>query len=191
MSGTDDATDEDDHVARPRRCILQKLGTFSRKQIMTFLQMDRDTFEVLVDLIFDDEVFTSDNEQQEEPTAQLVVALDRFGSYGNGVGAMRLGMTWDRSRTSCLTYVERVVTALLGLQDQYLAWPTPTQRRVHAARMAEKKFPGCVGFITETTINLALDPAANRKSRSHSVQIVCDMDGRILKIFLSSPGEHL
>ncbi|KAF9292623.1 hypothetical protein BGZ68_000027 [Mortierella alpina] len=155
------------------------------------MRMDPEDFEELLDLIGDDDVFdNTGDEQQDEPTAQLAVALSRLGSYGSGVDTLLPVGIWDRTRESCHTYTERAIEALLGLQDQYLAWPTPSQRRVHAARMAEKKFPGCVGFFTQTTITLSLDPLTDKHLYSHNVQVICDMDGRILKIFLGSSKRH-
>ncbi|CAO3571157.1 unnamed protein product [Mortierella alpina] len=181
--------DEEEATAGPRRCIVERLQGYSDRQFKRHLGIDRASFVRLARLIMRDDVFkNTDNEQQEVPLAQLAVALSRLDSFGNCVAPLRFGLMWDRSVRTCLTYIEHTVEALLGLQDRYLAWPTPVQRRAHAARMAEKKFPGCVGFVAGTTISLPLRPACQGRERARNVQVVCDMDGRILMIFLGSSG---
>ncbi|CAO3571158.1 unnamed protein product [Mortierella alpina] len=182
--------DEGATVARPRQCIITKLESLDNTGLKSFLRMGRDDFDELLDLVCDDDVFdNTDDEQQDEPGAQLAVALTRLGC--NGSGHILLRMFWDRSEGLSRTYIERGIQAVLGLQDTYLAWPARAQRQAHATRMAEKKFPGCVGFITETTITLPLDPMAEHRLQSHNVQVVCDMDGRIMMLFLGSSGRHV
>ncbi|KAF9367170.1 hypothetical protein BGX21_007714, partial [Mortierella sp. AD011] len=98
------------------------------------------------------------NREQEKVAAQLAVTLDRLGHNGNGMASTRLSLFWDRSEGSCFKYTDRVLQALLSLEDRYLMWPTVEEREAHSLEMAKKGFIGCVGFVDGTTIPLEVRP---------------------------------
>jgi len=185
------------HYRTNRAPIDTRLKGFSDQELKAVLRMSCASFMKLQDEIHEHPVFETigPSRKQELPGGQLAVALDRLGHNGNGVESTRLGCFWDRSGGACSDYLERVVKAILSLESNYLAWPSPEDRDRHSARMAKLGFPGCVGFVDGTTIPLSQRPEHqgdfyyDRHGRySLNLQVVCDMDRRILYLFAGYTG---
>ncbi|KAF5195667.1 hypothetical protein FRX31_014745 [Thalictrum thalictroides] len=126
---------------------------------------------------------------------QLAVALERFGSYGNGASLGRIARTYGIGEGTVHTYTKRVITAVRALRGKYIAWPDADRRRQTSAVMSREGFNGCVGFVDGTTIPLFQRPGIDgevywdRKSRySLNTQVVCDCDKKIIFAYTGCPG---
>ncbi len=85
-------------------------------------------------------------------------------------------------------YTNRVITALLDIESQFIRWPSEHERVTISNRIKEKSgFPDCVGVVDGTHINFAQRPHVDpecywtRKQKySLNATIVCDDDRRII-----------
>ena len=122
----------------------------------------KEGFTGVLNIIQDNPIFhNSSTFQQRDPIIQLAVALARFGSYGNGGSVSKLQSIFQFGYGSTINYTKRVIKALTDVQHDWINWPTPERRAEIGQVMREEGFPGCVGFIDGTTINLSQKPAHN------------------------------
>ncbi|KAL6572926.1 hypothetical protein OROHE_002402 [Orobanche hederae] len=132
---------------------------------------------------------------QTDVTWQVCIALWRLGHNGNGAATAMQSMLFGFGVGTTVLFTRRVVTALLQVGSEYILWPTE-ERRIEIGQVMEAEgFPGCVGFVDGTTIPLSEKPAINgecywdRKHRySINMQIVCDVDRRIIGFSCGWPG---
>lgn len=91
---------------------------------------------------------------------------------------------------------ERVITAIRGLQNEYLNWYSRRELTMMKARIYEQSgFSNCVSFFDGTTIVLAEKPVQDgelyfKRKSTYGVncQVVADLDGRIRYIFVRYPS---
>ncbi|KAI9241645.1 MAG: hypothetical protein BYD32DRAFT_468819 [Podila humilis] len=127
----------------------------SEREFRACMRMSRASFDRVLSLIGDHPVFQSRGTKPQEPAAvQISLALDHLGHFGNGMGITRLSSQWRRSEGSCINYTNRMLEAILSLEDQYSAWPCSEHRATHSMFMSRKGFDGCVRFVDGTTIPL-------------------------------------
>ena len=63
------------------------------------------------------------------------------------------------SSGSVENFTWRVIKALNNLAGQEVRWPTREERDAQQRMLAPEGFPGCIGFVDGTTINLSQKPA--------------------------------
>ncbi|KFH62938.1 hypothetical protein MVEG_10976 [Podila verticillata NRRL 6337] len=175
---------------------LESLQTMTEHECRSNLRMSWASFDRLLLMIADHEVFQSHSNRKQEPVAvQLALALDRLGHYGNGMNFICLSTLWHRSEGSCINFTNRVVTAILSLSDQFAAWPSTEYHASHSEFMSRKGFSGCVGFVDGTTIPLFKRPDEDgdfyydrHGDYSLNLQVVCTANRWISFAFTGYSG---
>jgi len=122
------------------------------------------------------------NHKQTDVWIQLLVALNRFGCYGNGASRGSLARTFGISAGTVNMFTSRVMQVILELEPEFLYWPNAEERQQISSLFGQKfGLPGCVGIVDGTPFNLSQRPAIegssffNRKSNyAFNIQLVCD-----------------
>ena len=167
-----------------------------------FLQkyrMSRKCFGILLNLIQDDEVFSSKiRGRKQAPVAhQLMVFLKALGSEGNAFSNPNLREVFFTGRGTNALYIKRVTKAVTNMKDQYLKWPNEDERKIIKQQIQSiSQLPNCVGLIDGTLFPLAFMPstpdAPDYKGRKHgysiSYIIVCDHNRLITYAYGGWPG---
>lgn len=119
------------------------------------LSVDRASFQYLVDLIRDDEVFLSTGRKpQRPPWYQLAVFLNRYGLTPIEKTAEESSI----AEGTVYLYCARVVQAFRRIRPQFLCWPDREGKEEIKERMGAEGFPGCIGMVDGSLIRLALKP---------------------------------
>ena len=150
--------------------------------------MNREAFVKLVHLI-------ETQPEQAPPWKQILLVLNRLGCEGNGASIKRHSI-WHGVSYGTVLYTERVICAILSLQDKYIKWPDRLERREMSRRFArDYGLPGAVGIIDGTPVHFYQRPGVDgenfftRKSRySINLQLVIDDKKRILYFYTGWPG---
>jgi hypothetical protein len=114
-------------------------------------RLKRETFFHVLSLTQDDPIFYNRSlRPQKQVWLQLVVALERFGCYGNGASIGRVARMAGIGAGTATLYTHRVIKALLKHRS-IIKWPKRTQRELSSAYHDETYglFVGCVGFVDE------------------------------------------
>jgi hypothetical protein len=126
---------------------------------------------------------------------QLALTLERLGSNGNGASLGRFSRNLNVGQGTVVKVTRRVLKAILSLGRRYVSWPDAAQRAQISEVMADKGFPGCVGFIDGTTIPLFQRPGFDgevfydrKRQYSINAQIVCDCNKYITSFITGWPG---
>ncbi|XP_055357411.1 uncharacterized protein LOC129602424 [Paramacrobiotus metropolitanus] len=111
-------------------------------------RMSRDAFLRIASLIENHPLFTSATEKpQASPQEQLIVALHRFGTFGNAGSKGMVSRKFGISSGTALLYTRRVICALLSLEKDVVKWPTiAAKREIKHAINEQYDFPHCIGF---------------------------------------------
>lgn len=129
---------------------------------INFLQLFQTTlpcFLSLLDLVKNHSVFQNNSyHQQWDPATQLAIALCRLGSNGNGAACRRLNNLFSVGYGTIDLYTRRVIKAIKSLRTQVIQWPSQAERLELSQIMQDEGFPGCIGFVDETTIPLSQKP---------------------------------
>lgn len=168
----------------------------SNTEFRTITRVWKDAFHFIVGLIEEHPVFQNNSRNPQAPVHwQLACALDRLGNDGSGVSVARSKLLWGLGHGTVLLYTKRVVKALNDLRDIYLCWPDALERNRISQRMAQKGFPGCVGFVDGTVFPLHKRPAVDgevfldrKKTYSVNAQVVCDDRNIITAFYTGWPG---
>ncbi|KAL2642651.1 hypothetical protein R1flu_010238 [Riccia fluitans] len=117
--------------------------------------MDKHTFLKLLDRLKDHSIFQNESSHPQAPVVvQLTVALDRLGHEGNGVCIERSKELWGVSHGTIVNYTKRVLVAIEDRLAGELKWPREDERRKIFEAFEEKGFPGCVGLIDGTLVQI-------------------------------------
>ncbi|PLW28739.1 hypothetical protein PCASD_22697 [Puccinia coronata f. sp. avenae] len=126
---------------------------------------------------------------------QLALTLERLGSNENGASVGRFSRNLNVGQGTVVKVTRRVLKAILSLGRRYVSWPDAARRAQTSEVMADKGFPGCVGFVDGTTIPLFQRPGFDgkvfydQKQRySINAQIVCDCNKYITSFITRWPG---
>jgi hypothetical protein len=93
-------------------------------------RMDQISFLRILQKIEDHQVFHNRSfNQQEKVWVQLVVALNRFGCFGNGISIGRVARFAGISNGTVWNFTKRVIKAILSLSPEYIHWPDASGRR--------------------------------------------------------------
>lgn len=169
----------------------------SEDRFRSFFRMSRPAFTALYQIIKHNTVFhNSSRNPQIDPSIQLATALYFFGISGSNTvrSAAQLGIGEGTTQL----YIRRIMIALIHLSAQYITWPTPGSvelRHMRAKIEYESQFPGCIGFLDGTDINLLRAPSwhgetyFNRKKKyAINVQGIVDADRRFRYISTGYPA---
>lgn len=187
-----------DRVKSPRSTefLLDCALKLNVKEFQQNFRCDIESFHQLVELLEPCAVFHNKSTcPQTAVTWQVAIALWRLGHNGNGAATVMESMLFGFGVGTIVLFTRRVITALLEVGSRYILWPSQERRRENKEVMELEGFPGCVGFVDGTTIPLSEKPAIDgecywdRKHRySINMQIVCDVDRRIIGFSCGSPG---
>ena len=124
-------------------------------------RMDQVSFLRLLHEIEDHPVFHNiSHYAQEKVWVQLVVVLNRFGCYGNGISIGRVARFAGIANGSVDNYTKRVIEAILSLTPRYIQWPDANARRRIAERFyAKHGLKNCVGIVDGTPVIFMQRPA--------------------------------
>lgn len=148
------------HQERDDHFFNTKFLKLTDSQFRAYFRTTREGFGAVTALIEKHPVFhNNSNYKQVHPGWQLLVALHRFGHYGNRINAEEVACDFCLGTGSVTLYTNRVITALLSLAPEWIRWPDEGRREEIGQVMREEGFPGCIGFIDRTTIPLSQKPA--------------------------------
>lgn len=123
--------------------------------IYLFARVDRKNFWYLHDCIKRNPVFVSRSlRPQRPPWYQLAAFLIRYGCDP----AIKTAETACMSEGSVYNYCTRVAQAFRDIRHEHLSWPGPQRRTFLKSEMAEYGFPGCIGIVDGTLIELMQKP---------------------------------
>ncbi|KAL3691343.1 hypothetical protein R1sor_004994 [Riccia sorocarpa] len=121
--------------------------------------MEKRTFRILLSRLQSHPIFHNESNHSQTPVEiQLAVGLDRMGHEGNGACIARSMELWGVSHGTLVNFTKRVMTAIEDLLAGELKWPSPRERQVISEAFAEKGFPGCIGLIDGTLVELIQRP---------------------------------
>ncbi|GBG72974.1 hypothetical protein CBR_g12693 [Chara braunii] len=127
-----------------------------------------------------------------QPDHIVAYALYRWASgetYESGTCSFGIGRAYG------ITAVRDVTAALLDADPDKISWPTGLDKVVVLRAFADKGFPNCHGCIDCTHIYVDKPANANgedycdrKRQFSVQVQVVVDMNLRVLDVFVGYPG---
>jgi hypothetical protein len=155
-------------------------------------RVDKQTFWSIEAKIKDHPVFGNNSPYSQHPVwVQLLVALFRFGGYGNHAGRVACARLHGISVGTVTNFTKRVMVALISLKDRWIHWPNADERQQISLRFErDYGLPGAVGIVDGTYCNFDQRPAVdgevffNRTCRySYNVQLVCD-DQKLIRYYV-------
>ncbi|KAF9344375.1 hypothetical protein BGX26_004449, partial [Mortierella sp. AD094] len=124
----------------------QRKPHYFLNEFRAMFRTSRDGFTRVLNLIKDHTVFhNSSTCKQVDPAWQLAIALSRFGSNGNGASVSKTQAIFAIGSGTATLYTDRVITALLDLEKDWIKWPDTARRKEIGQVMRREGFPGCVG----------------------------------------------
>ena len=161
------------------------------------MRCDKQSFVKLVDKLKTHTIFQSNtNNKQEEVWIQLAVVLSKLGCDGNGVSRTRLAMNHGIGNGTVNLFTQRVFTAILSYEKEFIKWPTPEERDKISKYMDEKHgMPGCIGFVDGTPVVFYQRPGIDgevywtRKSQyAMTLMLWCNPDKSLKYYLIGWPG---
>ncbi|KAI7816218.1 hypothetical protein BC939DRAFT_508503 [Gamsiella multidivaricata] len=173
--------------------------TLPENDFRALFRTSRQGFAKILKQIQDRPVFKNKpNYPQTDPAHQLAVALACFGACGKEAMLATMGAKFGIAQGTMELYTNRLITALLEVEGNWLRWPEEESREEHGQAMRKEGFPGCVGFMDVTKIRLTQKPAGSfdwfdeycdKSGRaSICIQIVSDINKRIIYYYIGTPG---
>ncbi|XP_067633653.1 putative nuclease HARBI1 isoform X1 [Eurosta solidaginis] len=166
------------------------------RRFRTIARVSRSTFQVLYDLIKDDEIFNGPRScKQFSLETQLLVVLYRLGSSGEGATISKIASLFGVSDGGAIqNMTNRIFQAILKVRQQFVYWPDSAERQSLVAETFDE-LPHCIGYVDGTEIKLAEKPLDDPEAyffRKHvyslKAQAVCDYKLRIRHLVLGFPG---
>ena len=153
-------------VPKSKHFVEEIIFNLDDRRFCVFTRMSRDSFFRLVGMISGHEIFFNYSyKRQASPAIQLLIALYRFGNFGNGSGQMKAAAVFGVSEGAVEIYTRRILVAILALEPQYVTWPSELERAKMKKRIKYKHgFPNCISLIDGPTIVLYAKPAADGHS---------------------------
>ena len=154
-------------------------------------RVTKDQFNHILDRIKDHDIFRQQYRHAQRPVKfQLAVALNRLGRYGNGASKGDLSTYFTIGEGTVLLYTERVIEALLSLENEVITWPSVEERHEHSQYMdIQYRLKGCVGMVDGSCIVLATRPAISGsdyfcRHRRYGVNLTAVVDHRRIFRFM-------
>jgi hypothetical protein len=149
------------YAPRDASFFTKRWGRFSEPAILRMVRVSRATFGKVVDEIASTQCFEHNVERQTgTPICKMaVVALTRFGHYGNASCLAEYSDRFGVSATTLVNWTHRIVAALVELTQSWIVWPTAAERQ-QLCLANEEAFgiPNCVGIVDATMVNLTTAP---------------------------------
>ncbi|KAE8182855.1 hypothetical protein CF336_g8389 [Tilletia laevis] len=156
-------------------------------------------FKYVVSLLETDEVFArkARGRPQHPVQYQVLLVLWRLAHSATGATAFQIAERFGVSEGTVISWTDRVLCALIGIEDRYVWWPSLGERQQLRQQLSDHHgLAGCIGFIDGTHINFAGAPArkdaADFFTRHHrysfNVLAVVDIDRRFRFLHLGFPG---
>jgi hypothetical protein len=173
------------------------LFSFPDTEFKQIVRVEKRTFQYLLNLIKYNPIFVNESRNtQKSVWVQLLIALDRLGTNGNGSTIGRIARGGGIGNGTVTLYTNRVIKALLSIKDTFIRWPSAEERNNISDNFSAKyNLPGCVGVVDGTNAIIAQRPKIdgptywNRKGfYGINCQIVCDDQKRILFYQVGWPG---
>jgi DDE superfamily endonuclease len=173
------------------------LPWLSDDEFLQKYRVSRKSFEAILLLIKDHDVFKSKYKCQAPPKYQLMVFLKYVGTEGAGANNSNQRHTFGVGYGTAEVYRKRVTIALNSLADQYIYWPDAAERQTIAAAIQKDfDFPHCVGIADGTLFPLAFEPntvdapdySGRKYGYSLTTMIFCDHKRRIRHYLAGFPG---
>ena len=152
------------YISRPHReksssnWYLFAFTNFSPRQFRTSFRMSKTSFTTLLGAIQHHEVFQNQSHCPQRPVAlQLMVTLYHFYGQARARAAHQFGV----GEGTIHLYVNRVIEAILSLQDQYIKWPIPGSddyKQTMDMHQHQFGFPNCLGFVDGSNVSLFRKP---------------------------------
>ncbi|XP_050322655.1 uncharacterized protein LOC126754590 [Bactrocera neohumeralis] len=172
------------------------LTTLDEDRFRQMLRVGRDQYNMLVDLIKNDEEFNKAHScKQFSVELQLAITLFRLGSSGESAAFRKIATIFgvgDGETISLIT--KRIFRVFLRHQSKYIYWPNEVERSKIVSDTFDE-LPFCIGYIDGTEIKLAESPIEDHTSyfsRNHiysiKAQIVCDYKRVIRHVVVGHPG---
>jgi hypothetical protein len=113
-------------VAKAKDFVMNVLPFYDDTHFARHLRMFRSSFNALVDLIKDDEVFQSRGNKLQAPVAhQLMVFLQQIGSTSD---VFSICSQQGIAEGTVVSYMNRVMKALCRRASQFVQWPRGDRR---------------------------------------------------------------
>ncbi|OXA53469.1 putative nuclease HARBI1 [Folsomia candida] len=132
---------------------------------------------------------------QEPLELQLAVALNQFGTYGNGSSSENIAAKFGLSHGSVNNYTNRIIEGLLAISNDWIRWPNESERRRIGDEMFQNGLPKCVGFVDGSHVPFFKAPIeeketywSRKKEYSIQFQIICDPNRIIRHFYTGYPG---
>jgi DDE superfamily endonuclease len=176
---------------------ISDLPWLSADEFLQKYRVSRKSFEAILHLIKDHEVFKSKTKVMAPPEHQLMVFLKYVGTEGAGANNSNQRHTFGVGYGTAEVYRRRVTIALNSLADEYIKWPDAAERKsISQAIQEEFDFPHCVGIADGTLFPLASEPntvdapdySGRKYGYSLTTMIICDHKRRIRHYLAGFPG---
>jgi hypothetical protein len=173
--------------------LLDQKRDFFRQQT----RMCQESFLKLLHCIHDDPIFHNDSKhKQRHPGVQLYTFLQVMGHDGNGLCNVAISGHSRMGEGTVSLYLQRVTQALLRIEPQIVKWPRAAARKAMSARFFIQYGMYCVGILDGTFVYFnqapSIDPhnffTRKRKMYGLNVQLICDLDWRIIGYVVGWPG---
>jgi hypothetical protein len=147
------------HQARIPHYFLEVFPELSDTEFRNMFRTTRQGFSALCNTIHEHPIFSNNARvKQAHPAYQLATVMARFGCNGNGASVSKIQSHFALGAGTVSKYTERVIKALLDIEEKWIKWPSPERRREIGRVLGTEGFPKCVGFIDGTTIPLSQKP---------------------------------
>ncbi|XP_054083341.1 putative nuclease HARBI1 [Zeugodacus cucurbitae] len=183
-------------VPKSPNFLIDVLPHLDENRFREIVRVSKTTFDFIIDLIKDDEVFNGPRSCKQFPIQiQLAVVMYRLGSCGEGATITKIASLFGISDGGVIQVMtNRVFDAIIKRKTQFLFWPDPVERRALVVQTLSE-LPHCVGYVDGTEIKLAEKPTVDCEayfSRKHiyslKAQCVCDHKLVIRHMVLGYPG---
>ena len=186
-----------------KRSLNDLLWEYSDKNFRQIVRMEKSSFQRLLTIISGHPVFNRATRnrythyvaKQAPVWIQLMVVLIRLGCHGNGVSVGHVGRLCGYSLGSVVNFTNRVFTAILSLEKEFVRWPNAHERKKISKRFQRRYgIPG-VGIIDGTHVIFAQKPHIDgetywcrKQFYSSNVILICNDKGSIIFYVIGWPG---
>ena len=175
------------------------LPTFTDARFRAFTRMNRSTFNSLVEILSEDEIFHNNSSCPQAPVEeQLLLALHKLGNAGSACTFIKSAGNWATSEGHIHKCTKRVVLALCNLKDERIRWPTAKEKTRESMKNDDRAgFIGCVGKVDGTDCAFYEKPGGdyvgevffNRKKRyAMDLCAICDSSNRFTYVYTGWPS---